>query len=283
MSPLRQRLIEELQLQRKAPKTIEAYVSAVAELSRYYQRSPDRLSLEEVRRYLHHLIVERKLARSSVNQKICGLRFFYGQVLRREWSGLRVALKGSGRIPDPLGRGEVAQLLATVRNPKHRVLLMVTYGGGFRVSEVVRLRPEQILSDRMLIRIVAGKGHQDRYTLLSPRMLQELRDYWRLCQPQEWLFPGRDGAHLGVESAQKVYKRAWRAARLTHGSGIHSLRHSFATHLLEAGVNLVTIQRLLGHRHLSTTARYLHVTNQHLQELTSPLDLLRLPTDQDGR
>ncbi|MFO0820418.1 MAG: site-specific integrase [Pirellulales bacterium] len=281
MSPLRQRLIEELQLHRKADSTIEAYVAAVADLAKFFRRSPDQLEVANVRQYLHHLIVERRLARSTVNQRICGLRFFYSHVLQRPECVPRVPLKGSGRIPDPLGRNEVAQLLAAADNPKHRVLLMITYGGGLRVSEVVRLRPEQILSDRMLIRINCAKGQKDRYTLLSARMLSELRAYWRLYRPGEWLFPGGSGESMAIASAQKCYQHAWRAARLTHGSGIHTLRHSFATHLLEAGVDLLTIQRLLGHSQLSTTARYLHVTNQHLQRLTSPLDLLRMPTDSD--
>jgi len=274
-------LIEELQLHRKEEKTIEAYVAAVAELAKFAGRSPDRLEVADVRKYFLHLIVERRLARSTVNQRICGLRFFYGQVLQRPECVPRVPLKGSGRIPDPLGRNEVARLLEAAKNPKHRVLLMTTYGGGFRVSEVVRLRPEQILSDRMLIRINGAKGEKDRYTLLSVRMLAELRAYWRTYRPGEWLFPGTRGRHLSRDSAQKIYTRARRVAELTHGPGIHTLRHSFATHLLEAGVDLVTIQRLLGHSDLRTTARYLHVTNQHLQGLTSPLDLLRMPSDDD--
>ncbi len=144
MSPLRQRLIEELQLHRKADSTIEAYVAAVADLAKFFRRSPDQLEVANVRQYLHHLIVERRLARSTVNQRICGLRFFYSHVLQRPKCVPRVPLKGSGRIPDPLGRSVVAQLLAAADNPKHRVLLMITYGGGLRVSEVARLRPEQI-------------------------------------------------------------------------------------------------------------------------------------------
>jgi integrase/recombinase XerD len=224
MSPLRQRFIEELQLQRKAEKTVEAYVSAVAELALFHGRSPDQLSVEEVRKYLHHAIVERRLARSSVNQRICAIQFFFRHVLKRESSLVRVPLKGSGHVPDALGRNEVARLFHAARNQKHRALLMTTYGGGLRVSEVVRLRPEHILSDRMLIRIEQGKGHKDRHTLLSPRMLAELRDYWRAYRPRNWLFPGFRGDPLSVSSAQKIYQQAWRSAGLTHGTGIHSLR-----------------------------------------------------------
>lgn len=282
MTPLRQQMIRELQLQRKSPATIEAYVAAVAHLAQFYHRSPDQLAVEQVRQFIHHLIVERKLSRDTVNQKICGIQFFYRYVLRQAEYSLRVPLKRSGYVPDPLGRGEVQRLFEAVRNRKHRLLLMTTYGGGFRCSEVVRLRPEHIISDRLLIRVVGAKGHKDRYTLLSPRLLDYLREYWREERPGAWLFPNRQtGEPLSSGTAQKIYVAAWRQAKLTHGSGIHSLRHSFATHLLEAGVDLVTIQRLLGHSNLNTTTRYLHVTSQHLERFSSPLDLLRLPGHED--
>jgi site-specific recombinase XerD len=275
-------MIEAMQLRRMSPKTIEAYVAAIVDLSRFYGgRSPDRISLEEVRKYVHHAIVERRLSYSTVNQRVSAIQFFWRYVLGQECARLEIPAKSSGGVADPLGRGEVARLLEATTNRKHRVLLMTTYGGGFRVSEVVRLRPEHILSDRMLIRIVEAKGHRDRYTLLSPRMLEELRAYWREYRPGEWVFAGRHGNHLSISSAQMVYRRAWQAAGLTHGHGIHSLRHSFATHLLESGANVVAIQRLLGHADVSTTSHYLGITTQHLRELSSPLDLLRLPAETD--
>ena len=282
MTPLRAKMIRELQLRRKAPKTIEAYVTAVAQLGRFFGRSPEQISLEEIRDFLHHLITVRKVAYSTCNQKLAGIRFFYREVLGQQAFELRVPAKRSGRLPEPLSRGEIARLLDATCNTKHRLLLMTTYGGGLRVSELVRLKPRDIHADRMLIRVDQGKGHKDRYTLLSPRLLEELRVYWRAYRPQTWLFEGaRAGCHLAVATAQKVFDRAKERAGVRHGNGIHCLRHSFATHLMEAAVPLPVIQRLMGHSCLSTTAKYLHVTGQQLGRIRSPLELLRRPEDKD--
>lgn len=282
MTPLRQRMIRELQLQRKSPKTVDAYVAAVVGLAAHYRRSPEQIKLEEVRDYLHLLITQRKLASSTCNQKLVGIRFFYREVLRQEFD-LRIPMKRSGRLPEPLGRQEVARLLQAATNVKHRTMLMTTYAAGLRVSELVQLRVDDIRSDRMLILVRSGKGDKDRYTLLSPRLLAELRSYWRQYRPSPWLFPGpRGNAPLSTDSPLKVFQQAKAKAQVKHGHGIHSLRHSFATHLLEAGVDLRTIQRLLGHTSLSTTARYLHVTQKHLSSVNSPLELLRLPKPDDG-
>jgi integrase/recombinase XerD len=202
--------------------------------------------------------------------------------LRQQDFSLRVPAKRSGRLPEPLSRSEIAKLLDAASNLRHRVLLMTAYGGGLRVSELVHLTPGDIHSARMLIRVNQGKGHKDRYTLLSPRLLEELRTYWRQYRPQLWLFLAKDGrSPLPVATAQKVFSKAKQRAGIQHGRGIHCLRHSFATHLMEAGVPLPVIQRLLGHTCLSTTAKYLHVTSQHLGGVRSPLDLLRLPEDND--
>jgi site-specific recombinase XerD len=278
MTPLRQQMIRELELSRKSPRTIEAYVAAVAELARHYGRSPEDISLEEVRSFLHYLITQRKLAFSSVNQRLGGIKFLYRHVLQWPKFDLRVPAKRSGRLPEPLSRGEVVRLIEATQNAKHRVLLMTCYAAGLRVGELVRLKPTDIHSGRMLIRVDQGKGRKDRYTLLSPRLLEELRAYWRAYQPGGWLFPNaKRSGPLPTASAQRVYYAAKRRAEIVHGQGIHSLRHSFATHLLEAGVDLPTIQRLLGHTSLATTARYLHVTSKHLEGTRSPLDLLRLP------
>jgi len=282
MTALRKRMIHELELHRKSPRTIEAYVTAVAQLAGHYGRSPDRITLEEVRDFLHHLIAERKLAFSSCNQKLAGIRFFYRQVLGQERFDLRVPAKRSGKLPEPLGRREVERLLKAPRNAKHRVLLMTCYATGVRVSELVHLRVEDIHSERMQIHVRQGKGAKDRYTLLSPRLLEQLRAYWRTCRPRPWLFLGRDGrGPLPVGTAQKIYYAAKRRAGIERGHGIHTLRHSFATHLMEAGVDLPTLQRLLGHTSLATTAKYLHVTNKHLRGVRSPLDLLRMPEPTD--
>ena len=282
MTPLRKKMIRELQLQRKAPKTIQAYVSAVAQLAQYFGRSPELISVEEIRDFLHHLITVRQASFSTVNQKLHGIRFFYQHVLGWSDLQLRVPMKRSGRLPEPLSRGEISRLLDATLNRKHRALLMTAYAAGLRVSELVGLQPEDIHSERMLIRVNQGKGCKDRYTLLSQRLLFELREYWRLYRPLTWLFMNRQrNAPCPVGTAQKVFEHAKRRAGITHGRGIHSLRHSFATHLLEADTDLPTIQQLMGHKHLSTTSRYLHVTSKHLQQIKSPLDLLRLPVADD--
>jgi len=282
MTPLRAKMIRELELHRKAPSTVEAYVTAVAQLAKHYGRSPEEISIEEIRDFLHHLITQRRVAYSTCNQKLAGIRFFYRHVLGRADFSLRVPAKRSGRLPEPLSRGEITRLLKAATNTKHRVLLMTKYGGGLRVSELVAVQPGDIRSEEMLIRVNQGKGHKDRYTLLSSRLLEELRAYWREYRPRKWLFEGaREGAHLTVATAQKVFDRAKERAGIQHGKGIHSLRHSFATHLMEAGVPLPVLQRLMGHSSLATTSRYLHVTSQHLSGIRSPLDLLRLPGEQE--
>ena len=205
MTPLRNKMIRELELHRKAPGTIKQYVTAVAELARHYGRSPDPISIEEVRDFIHHLITQRKVAFSTCNTRLAGIRFFYQQVLRQDDFPLRVPAKRSGRLPEPLSRSEIARLFDATTNTKHRVLLMTTYGGGLRVAELVHLKPQDIHSERMLIRVNQGKGHKDRYTLLSPRLLEELRAYWREYRPKEWLFPGEDGSGpLPEDTAQKA-------------------------------------------------------------------------------
>ena len=277
MTPLRKKMIRELELQRKAPGTISGYVKAVEDLARYYASSPDALSEEQLRDYMHYLITGRQLAFGSVNHKIVAINFFYREVLGRDVA-LRVPMKRSHRLPEPLSREEVARLINAALNLKHRVLMMVAYGAGLRVSELVRLKPEHIHSDRMLIRVDQGKGRKDRYTLLSQRMLDQLRAYWREYRPDRWLFASQRGkGHLSRGSAARVYYQLKKRAGIVHGHGIHTLRHSFATHLLEAGVDLPTIQSLMGHSSLKTTARYLHVTQKRLESTQSPLDVLRLP------
>lgn len=280
MKSLRYHMIHELELHRKSPRTIEAYVSAVGELARYYQRPADQITTEEVRQWLHYLITEKKLAFSSCNQKLAALRFFYREVVHQPEFGVqvRVPAKRTGRLPEPLSRGEIVRLLDAAGSEKARMMLMTCYATGARLSEVLNLRLEDIHSERMVVRIREGKGRKDRYTLLSPRLLTELRQYWRKYRPSQWLFENqRHGGQLNPSTLQKAYQYAKLKAHITHGQGIHTLRHSFATHLLEAGLDLPTIQRLLGHTSLSTTARYLHVTSHHLRRVSSPLELLQFP------
>lgn len=280
MKSLRYQMIHELELHRKSPKTIAAYVMAVAQLARYYNRRPDQISVDEIREWMHFLITEKKLAFSSCNQKLAGVRFFYRQVLQQPQFDveLRIPTKRSGRLPEPLSRSEIVRLFDAAGSGKARMMLMTCYATGVRLSEPLNLRFEDIHAERMVVRIRQGKGRKDRYTLLSPRLLTELREYWREYRPSVWLFENQKyGGQLNPSTPQKAYQIAKLRAGITHGQGIHTLRHSFATHLLETGLDLPTIQRLLGHTSLSTTSRYLHVTSHHFRKVSSPLELLRFP------
>jgi site-specific recombinase XerD len=259
-----------------APLTRKAYARAVTGLAKHYGRPPDQLTREEVEAYVLHLIQDRGLSYSSCNGVVMGLRFFYEVTLGRERATFHIpASKTPVRAPEILSRAEVARLLAGTANRKHHALLMTTYAAGLRVSEVVRLKVSDLHSDRMLIRVEAGKGRQDRYTLLSETLLAELRAYWRVARPDPWLFPGRGGKRpLSRETAQSVYYAAKARAGIQKAGCIHSLRHAFATHLLEAGVALSAIQLFLGHRQLGTTARYLHFAHGGLARAGSVFDLL---------
>ena len=263
MSKLRQLMIRELELHRKSENTIKAYVASVRQLAEYYNRSPDQISVEEVRDFLRELIVTRKLAGDTVNVRRAGIKFFYEEVLRQPFD-VRVKCKRSQKLPHPLSRREVTRLFEATPNLKHRTMLMTKYATGLRVGELVQLQIPDLRSDRMLVLVRNGKGSKQRYTLLSTELLRTLREYWREYRPGHWLFASPRGGPLSRGTVQRVYQNARHRAGLGPGDGIHCLRHSFATHLLEAGVDLVTIQRLLGHRHLSTTSRYLHVTRVHL-------------------
>lgn len=282
MSKLRQQLIQELVLRNYSPRTQEAYVSAVYQLAKFFRRSPDLLSDQELKDYLFHLATRRQLSASSRNQATSALRFFYAHVLGRPVEQLtRVLPRPSQgtRRPEVFSAGELERLFAIgCRHPKHRAFLMTVYGAGLRLNEACHLKAEHILSERGQIRVVQGKGKKDRYTLLSPRLLQELRQYWKWCRPRGWLFPaGRDPHAPMIDStAQRIFNQAVARAGLPRKGGIHSLRHSFATHLLEAGVEITIVQRLLGHSHLSTTSTYLHVRQERLAQIAGPLQLLDL-------
>jgi integrase/recombinase XerD len=282
MSKLRQQLIQELVLRGCSPRTQEAYVSAVYHLAKYYRRSPDQISDPEVRAYLLYLAETKKLAASSRNQATSALRFFYATVLGRPVDQVVRVLP---RVRQVVKRPRVFAITELERlftigcpHPRHRAFLMTVYGAGLRLNEACHLKPEHIDSQRQQIRVVQGKGNKDRYTLLSARLLEELRSYWKWCRPKEWLFPSKaDPAKPMVDTtAQRIFYRAVERARLPDKGGIHSLRHSFATHLLEAGVEITVVQRLLGHSSLSTTTTYLHVRQERLSQIAGPLELLDL-------
>jgi len=280
MSELRTKMDRDLVLRGRAARTRESYLYAVTELAKFYRRSPDEISEAEVQRYLLHLIEERNLAWSSCNVAVSAFKFFYHVTLKRPAAAFELPRpRQPQKLPQILSREEIATLLARTPHPKHRALLATTYGAGLRVSELCRLRPADIDSRRMTIRVEQGKGAKDRYTLLSPRLLAELRGYWTVYRPRLWLFPSRDGERpMDTSLAQKIFYAAKARAGIDKDCGIHGLRHAFATHLLEAGMDLPTLQRLMGHNHISSTLRYLHLAQKHLTDNASPLDLLPAPT-----
>ena len=243
---------------------------------RYFMRPPDQLSLEDIHTYQLHLTRERKVSWGVFNQAVAALRFFYGVTLEQDWDIRRIPYQKTGRkLPVVLSQGEVQALLQTPKNLKHRALLMTAYAAGLRVSEVVNLQLQDIDSGRRMLRIEQGKGRQDRYVMLSEKLLLVLRQYWRSSQPQPWLFPGQiPGRPLTRSSVQQVFYQARDAAGITKQVSVHCLRHSFATHLLESGVHIRKIQLLLGHKSLHSTEVYTHVANDFLQHTRSPLDLL---------
>lgn len=284
ITPLRQRMIDEMTLRGMSPRTHESYLGAVSGLAKYYHRPPDQLSIEDIRDYLLHLERERKVSWSTLNAAASGLRFFYFQTLRWEPAAMEIPpRKTPQRLPEVLSREEVDRLLSAVDNVKHQTALMTAYASGLRLSELVHLPVADLDSSRMAIRVVQGKGRKDRYTLLSPSLLERLRRYWKQYPSKEYLFFGaRPDKPLNDSALQKAYNRAKEKAGIHKGGGLHTLRHCFATHLLEAGVDLRTIQMLLGHAGLSTTARYLLIRRDQLQTYSSKFDLLVVPAKPNG-
>lgn len=279
MTALRQKMIDEMTLRRFSPKTQEAYIAAVAGLAKYYQQSPEKIKKQMIKDYLLYLMQKRKLAWSSCNVVVSGLIFFYSKTLGMDSMYLSIPpRKKDNKLPEILSAEELEQLFAALTNQKHRTVLMATYAAGLRVSEVVGLKLTDIDSKRMMIRVQQGKGRKDRYTILSERLLKELRIYWKMYRPSSWLFYStRREKRLSDRSAQRIYYHAKDLAGIRKSKGIHTLRHCFATHLLEAGVDLRTIQMLMGHKSILTTMGYLQVTRKHLSSTQSPLDLLKIP------
>jgi integrase/recombinase XerD len=281
MTTLRQQFNRELVIRGMSPKTQDAYVRAVRDLALHYHKAPDLVTDEEIKDYLFHLVQEKHLAASSVNVAVSGMRCFYDLVLHRTCEHLGQVLPRSLkaiRRPQVYSIEELERLFTIgCVHPKHRVFLMTVYGGGLRLGEACQLQPCHIDSARMQIRVEAGKGRKDRYTLLSPRLLEELRHYHRMFRPKEWIFFGRDqNQPMPSATGQKIFYLARERAKLPDKGGIHSLRHSFATHLIESGVEITVVQRLLGHSSLSTTSVYLHVRQERLAQIQSPLQLLQL-------
>jgi integrase/recombinase XerD len=274
MTPLRQRMIEDMQLRNFSPKTIQVYVHHVARFAQFCGQSPEQLGPEDIRRFQLHLLHEKKASWSSFNQAVCALRFLYGQTLRQSWHVEMIPFgKKPKKLPAVLAAEQVQRLLECVKQPQTRTVLTTLYAAGLRLREALHLQGPDIDSTRMTLTVTHGKGNKQRLVPLSPRLLETLRQHWRERQPRTWLFPGQSNERpMCGTVVQKACKAAARQAGLNKAITPHSLRHSFATGLLEAGVDLLTIGQLLGHRSFSSTLIYLHVRRPHLNSTPSPLD-----------
>ena len=277
VSPLRRRMIEDMTVRNLSLATQRSYLHAVAKFSRYFSRSPDRLDIEDVRAF-QVFLVSQKISWPALNQTVCALRFFYGVTLNRPEIPERIAYAREPRkLPVILSADEVVRFLEAVPSLKTRTALTTAYAAGLRASEAVSLKVADIDSSRMLIQVRHGKGAKDRTVMLSPQLLAILRTYWRLARPREWLFPGRDESKpIDVQVLHAACRSATKAAGLAKRVTVHTLRHSFATHLLESGVDIRIIQVLLGHNSLSTTARYTQVATTTIAKTRSPIDRLAL-------
>jgi site-specific recombinase XerD len=275
MTALRTRMLEDLRLRNYSPKTQRIYVGGVAAFAAHFGRSPEVLGREEIRSYLLHLRDHRRVSWSSFNQAVAALRFLYRYTLDRADVVPHIPYpRGERRLPTVLSVVEVQRFLAAIGNVKHRAALTTAYAAGLRVSEVVGLRVGDVDSQRMVIHVRQGKGRKDRMVMLSTQLLALLREYVGAVRPGEWLFPGAVPARpLTVRSLQHACAKAARVSGLQKPVTVHTLRHSFATHLLEAGTDLRAIQTLLGHGSVRTTQRYTHVSTLRLQSIRSPLDL----------
>jgi integrase/recombinase XerD len=278
MTPLRRRMIQDMTLRNFAPRTITVYVDCVARFARHFGRSPELLGPDDVRAYLLDLIERQRRSWAYYNLNLHALRFLYNVTLgRAEVLAHLPCPKRLKRLPVVLSPEELTRFFAAVGRLHHRALLITAYAAGLRVSEVAALRVEDIDSRRMVIRVRQGKGRKDRYVMLSPKLLELLRAYWKAARPRTWLFPGLDPDRpISAAAVMKACRRAWRASGLEKHVTVHALRHSFATHLLEAGTDLRTIQVLLGHDSPRTTALYTHVSPEAVRATPSPLDRLDL-------
>jgi len=277
MTPLRRRMIEDMTLRNLSPHTVEAYVRAVAQFAKHFRRSPEQLGGEDARQYLLHLVQDQRASWSRYNLARCGLQFLFRVTLGRDEHLEKLpCARVPRRLPTVLAPEELRRLFDLARDPKHKALLMTLYGAGLRISEALNLKPGDIDGRRMLIHVRLGKGGKDRMVKLSPQLLSVLRDYWRLRRPTNWLFPRTSDPDRPMEdgTAYRAVVRAARRAGITKRVSPHTLRHSYATHLLDAGTDLRTIQLLLGHGNLKTTTIYLHVSQAKLDAAASPLDRL---------
>ena len=286
MTSLRRRFIEDMQIRNLAENTQKSYIQQVSLFARYFQKSPELLGPDHIRAYQLHLTNEKKLSTGSITVAISALRFLYRVTLKKDWpfDDFIPAPKAPKKLPIIVSPEEVLQFLDCVRSRKHRAILTTCYAAGLRISEAVALKPPAIDSKRMVLRVEQGKGKKDRYTLLSPKLLEILRAWWRVEKPKDWLFPGDfPGRHITRFAVEKECQEAHCICKISKPITPHSLRHAFAVHLLEQGTDIRTIQLLLGHRSLATTAKYLRIATSKVCSTSSPLDLLPRPVSMENK
>ena len=273
MQTLKEQMIIEFTLRGYSAKTQKAYLRYMKSYTEHFDKSPDQMGEREIKEYLHFLITQNK-SQSCINAAYSALKFFYENVLQQTWNGNHIPrIKKEKKLPAILDHSEVKRLFEVTNNLKHRTILMTTYAAGLRVSEVVNLKVTDIDSKRMQIRVEQGKGRKDRYVLLSEVNLEMLRIYWQAYRPKTWLFPNYNhDTALSIRSVQKIFERARQKAGIQKKVSVHSLRHSFATHLLESGTDIFYIQQLMGHASVKTTTVYNHLRNQNALKIISPLD-----------
>lgn len=276
MTVLRQRMLDDLRIRNYAPTTVECYVRSVTEFAKHFNKPPDQLGPEEIRAWQLHLLKEKKVKLSTYIQAVCGLRFFYRNTLNRQVEIDRIPLpRYEMKLPVILSKEEVKALLEAPKRLCDRAILATMYGAGLRVSEATSLKVADIDGKRKVIHVHGGKGNKDRQVMLSDPLREVLLAWWRWTRPTEWLFPGeKPGRPVSRETVFRACKEAARLAGIAKSVHPHSLRHAFATHLLDEGVNLLVIQALLGHANLKTTARYLHVSDTAIRSVRSPLEML---------
>jgi len=286
MTSLRQRMLEDMQIRNLAVNTQDSYIQQVSLFARHFSRSPELLGPDQIRAYQVYLTTEKKLAPGSITIAVAALRFLYKVTLKKTWSlqDIIPAPKKPQTLPNVLSPEEVMQFLGAVESRKHRAILTTCYAAGLRISEAVALQPPAIDSKRMVLRVEQGKGQKDRYVMLSPKLLEVLRDWWRIERPQHWLFPGDiPGRHITRDAVGQACEKAHSICKIPKPITPHSLRHAFAVHLLEQGTDVRTIQLLLGHRSLSTTAKYLKIATSKVCSTSSPLDLLPRPVCMEAK
>lgn len=278
MTPLRQRMLEDLQILGRAENTQKAYIQQIKKFAEHFGRSPEHLGLEEIRAYQIYLLQHKQASRNHICLFVAAARFLYHKTLGRNWEINRIPYpKKTKAIPEVLSEQQVKKLLEVFSNRKHRALLTTIYAAGLRVSEACGLRVADIESDRMLLRVNQGKGAKDRYVPLSDTLLVKLREYWEQYRPTHYLFPGRRGKPISSRHIYRVCVDAGRAAGIRQTVNPHLLRHSFATHLMDRGANILQVQAILGHASIRTTALYIHLSKKYLQRAVNPLDLLMDP------